>query len=83
MGRPSSAADVLKSRIDILQHAGALDYIINAFVYSDEPLSKELTKETHTILFVKTDHHDGTTWQQHVGIYQDYPMAATSDRKKK
>lgn len=41
---------VIRSRREIIQHAQALKYIVNAALRRDQPLTEDLIKETHAIL---------------------------------
>ena len=41
---------MLRSRREVVQHAAAFQYMVNAFVKQDMPMSEHLIKETHGIL---------------------------------
>ena len=63
---------ILRSRLEVVQHARALWFLTNAFVTENKPLSEELIKETHRILCMNVSHPKyETPWQEYAGLYRN------------
>lgn len=72
---PANSTAVLRSRREIVQHAKAAAYIINAICLQDQDISEEIILETHRILTHKVD-AEGTPWTQYSGVYRSVDVVA-------
>jgi Fic family protein len=70
-GRLSDPTSVIRSRREILQHAMAMKYLLNAIIFKDMDLSEDIIKETHRIL-VQFSEHDATG-----GVYREADEVAS------
>lgn len=74
---------VLRSRLEVINHAKALEHLVNALVYEDMLLSEELICETHAILCQGIETKDGTPSSEYGGKYRsDHVWVAQKNRKK-
>ncbi|CZT05859.1 uncharacterized protein RCO7_03974 [Rhynchosporium graminicola] len=70
LGENPGADSIIRSRVEIIQHAKALIHIIKAIVENSEPLSEELIKTTHIILC------EGQNLGYPPGTYRDFEIRA-------
>ena len=62
----------IRQRAEVVQHALALRYIVDAIVTRDQPFSEDILKETHRILITGVDHPKyDTPWQEYAGLYRN------------
>lgn len=71
---PSGINAVLRSRLEIVQHAKAARHIISEVCLKGKDLSEEIILETHRILTHKVDTEDGMSWTQYSGVYRQWPV---------
>ncbi|CZT13026.1 uncharacterized protein RAG0_16638 [Rhynchosporium agropyri] len=70
LGENPGTDSIIRSRVEIIQHAKALNHIIKAIVENSEPLSEELIKTTHIILC------EGQNLGYPPGTYRDFEIRA-------
>lgn len=77
--RQQSAEHILRSRNEVVQHAKAMQHIINVFAIQEQDMSEDLLKETHRILVtgvsIKTK-HSNVPWEDYAGQYRTVPVSA-------
>ena len=76
---------VVRSRKEVLQHAAAFQYIVNAFVKHDRPMTEELIKDTHAILVKGLSAEDAgvVSGTDFAGTYRRKPAFAGSAEMNK
>ncbi|KAL9594657.1 MAG: hypothetical protein Q9219_006918 [cf. Caloplaca sp. 3 TL-2023] len=74
---------VLRSRKEVIQHAKAMEHIVSAIVYKDEPLTEQLILETHAILCKGVENDDGTPADQYAGKYRHDDVAVQHKNAKR
>jgi len=72
---PVNSAAILRSRREVVQHAKAAAYMINAICLQDRELSEEIILETHRILTYKID-AESMPWFQYSGVYRSVNVVA-------
>ncbi|CAG7930234.1 unnamed protein product [Penicillium olsonii] len=68
-GLPKSKSAILRSRMEILQHAKAAYFLITQLCLHDKDLSERAILQTHGILTYKVD-ADDTPWHEYSGVYR-------------
>lgn len=71
--REASHAGVIRSRREIIQHAQALNYIIDRVILDNEPISEALILETHRIMYIGV----GEGEEAIPGRYLDHEVAVS------
>ncbi|KAE8311058.1 fido domain-containing protein [Aspergillus transmontanensis] len=64
------ASHIIRSRREVVQHALALNFLINEMVVLDKPLSEGLILRTHRILTEFIDTAGGIPWTEYSGKYR-------------
>ncbi|KAH6650447.1 fido domain-containing protein [Chaetomium tenue] len=72
--RPAGRQHVIRSRQEIVQHAQALNHMIDHIVLNKEPWSEDLILETHRIL------HHGLDDEVESGKYREYEVAVKYEK---
>ncbi|KAN0092202.1 Fido domain containing protein [Hyaloscypha variabilis] len=68
---------VIRERLEVIQHAKAVEFIINCVVHQSQPLSEDIIKKTHVILLEGHQTQDIPH-----GEYRDYKIKAKYGEKK-
>jgi prophage maintenance system killer protein len=66
-------ASIIRGRYEIVQHAKAAKYLLDALVLRNQPLTEEVICETHRILLQHTEH------QNEAGVYRTSDVGATGN----
>jgi len=75
---------VIRSRKEVIQHAKALNHMVQAIAVNNEPLTEDLIQETHGILVTGIDIHGSESTsgtvpsKEYGGIYRKIPVMAGS-----
>ncbi|GLA57966.1 hypothetical protein AtubIFM54640_005768 [Aspergillus tubingensis] len=64
------ASHIIRSRREVVQHALALNFLIDEVVVKDKPLSENLILHTHQILTECIDTAGGIPWTEYSGRYR-------------
>lgn len=67
---------VLRSCREIIQHAEAVNYIINELYIGSGNLTEEIILKTHRILTDKIDSEQGISWTTYSGVYRQDDVSA-------
>ncbi|GKZ94782.1 hypothetical protein AnigIFM59636_008510 [Aspergillus niger] len=70
------ASHIIRSRREVVQHALALNFLINEMVVKDKPLSEDLILRTHRILTEYIDTAGGIPWMEYSGRYRNVHVHA-------
>ncbi|PVH71714.1 hypothetical protein DL98DRAFT_563821 [Cadophora sp. DSE1049] len=76
---PTNKAYVIRSRAEIIQHALALQYIMQKVAFDDLPLSEDIICESHKILTKGIDAMNGpevVSSNSYGGVYRTVPVMA-------
>ena len=62
---------IMRTRNEVIQHARALQYMTEAIITREEPISEQLILDTHRILCHDVNHPKfNTPWRSYTGIYR-------------
>jgi Fic family protein len=83
LARGTEAGDAVKitrTRREVVQHALAFQYMVEAFVQRDEPLTEELILRTHAIMCDKIESASGHSSEKYAGMYRQKDAFAGTTR---
>ena len=74
---------VLRSRLEVINHAKAMNHIVTALVYEDQLLTEKLILQTHAILCKGVANDDDTPSEDYAGKYRSDPVAVKHPSAKR
>ncbi|PYH29291.1 Fic family protein [Aspergillus neoniger CBS 115656] len=69
-GEFTPTSHIIRSQREVVQHALALNFLMNEMVVKDKPLSEDLILRTHRILTKYIDTNGGIPWTEYSGRYR-------------